>query len=112
MLELANRRTNLLNFCHPALVELARHDEKHNGELMDTLFYYLQFAGSTTRAAKLLCLHKNTMLYRMGRIRELLGMDLTSGEVIFILQVSFRALMYLGLYVPKLKTTRAQLGTQ
>ena len=112
MLELANRRTNLLDFCHPALVELARHDEEHNGELMDTLFYYLQFAGSTTRAAKLLCLHKNTMLYRMGRIRELLGMDLTSGEVIFILQVSFRALMYLGLYVPKLKTTRAQLGTQ
>ena len=61
---------------------------------MDTLFYYLQFAGSTTRAAKLLCLHKNTMLYRMGRIRELLGMDLTSGEDLFMLQTSFRALMY------------------
>ena len=111
MLEFANRRTNLMNFCHPALLRLQAHDEEHKGELMDTLFFYLQFAGSTTRAAKLLCLHKNTMLYRMGRIRELLGVDLSSGEVVFALQVSFRVLMYLGLYVPKVKTTRAELGS-
>ena len=73
------------------------------------LFWYLQMAGSTARAASLLTLHKNTMLYRLGRIRELLGMDLASGEDLFELQVSFRLLIALGLFHPRLRVTREQL---
>ena len=109
MLELAGRRTNLLELCHPALLRLSEYDSKHGGELMETLFCYLQMAGSTARAAKQLTLHKNTMLYRLGRIREVLGMDLTSGEDLFMLQTSFRILMGLGLFTPRLRMSRSEL---
>ena len=109
MLEVANRHANLLGFCHPALLRLSAHDERHGGELMDTLYCYLQVSGTTKRAADLLCLHKNTLLYRMNRIREILGCDLTSGEDQFMLQLSFRVLMYLGLFQPRFTTSREQL---
>lgn len=109
MLDVAGRRMNLLSLCHPALLTLMDYDEAHGGELMETLFWYLQMAGSTARAASLLTLHKNTMLYRLGRIRELLGMDLASGEDLFELQVSFRLLIALGLFHPRLRVTREQL---
>lgn len=108
-LDLAGRRMNLLMLCHPALRQLMEYDEDHGGELMETLFCYLQVAGSTARAAKLLNLHKNTMLYRLGRIKEVLGMDLGNGEDLFMLQMSFRALMNLGLFVPRLSLTRDDL---
>ena len=109
LLEVANRHANLLGFCHPALLRLSAHDERHGGELMDTLYCYLQVSGTTKRAADLLCLHKNTLLYRMNRIREILGCDLTSGEDQFVLQSSFRVLIYLGLFQPRFTTNREQL---
>lgn len=110
MVNLAGRRTNLLDQCHPALLHLMDYDATHGSELMETLFCHLQVAGSTARAAKLLNLHKNTMLYRLGRIKEILGMNLESGEDIFILQSGFRILMYLGLFTPRLQMARAQLA--
>ena len=109
MLELAGRRTDLFSLCHPALLSLLKYDEDHSSELLETLFCYLQVAGSTARAAELLNLHKNTMLYRLSRIRKQLGMDLTSGEDLFMLQTSFRILMNLGLFAPRLRLSRDKL---
>ena len=78
---------------------------------METLFCYLQVSGITKRAAELLNLHKNTLLYRMNRIKEVLGMDLTSGEDQFVLQLSFRVLMYLGLFTPRIAVNREKLNS-
>ena len=110
MIDLVGRRTNLLGFCHPSLMRLMEYDDAHGGELMETLFCYLQLAGSTARAAKMLNLHKNTMLYLLGRIREVLGMDLASGEDLFLLDISFRVLLSLGLFTTRLKIARHELG--
>ena len=66
MLDLTNKQYNLLNFVHPSLMRLARYDREHGTELMDTLFIYLQNACNTQRSARMLSLHKNTLLYRLG----------------------------------------------
>ena len=108
-LDLVDRRTNLLLLCHPSLNTLRAYDDQHGGELMDTLFCYLQVAGSTTRAAKMLMLHKNTLLYRLNRIKQILGSDLSSGEELFQLQFSFRILLYLGLFAPRMVVERDDL---
>lgn len=100
-LEYAGRHLSLLSLCHPALLALMDYDESHSGDLMETLYCYLQSACSTARAAQTLSLHKNTMLYRLGRIKEVLGINLEDGEELFKLQVSFRALMSLGLFTPR-----------
>lgn len=110
LLDVANRSMSLLDLCDPKLLALVRHDEEHGGELAETLFEYLQSAQSSTRSAKLLSLHKNTLLYRLNRIREILGCDLTSGEDIFRLQLSFRVLLHLGLFKSRLQVERGDLA--
>jgi hypothetical protein len=42
----------------------------------------------------------------MNRIKEILGMDLSSGEDQFVLQMSFRVLMYVGLFSPRVAVGR------
>ncbi len=109
LIDIANRHTSLLDLCHPAVLRLAAHDERHGGELMETLYCYLQVSGITKRAAQMLNLHKNTLLYRINRVKEILGMDLSSGEDQFALQMSFRILLYLGIFTPRVTVSRDEL---
>lgn len=109
MLAELGREHDLLQFCHPALRRLLDYDKGHGTELVDTLFEYLQNACNTTRAAKMLSLHKNTLLYRLGRIRETIGFDLSSGEDLYQLAFSYRILLYLGLYTPRIRIARDDL---
>lgn len=47
--------------------------------LLDTLSCFLDAAGSSTRAAQALSVHRTTLYYRLDRIRELTGVDLDDG---------------------------------
>ena len=109
LLERTNQTDDLLDICPPPLVALMEHDRTHDSDLMNTLFGYLQNGQSTARASAQLSLHKNTLLYRLGTIRKILGCDLSSGEDVFQMQVGFRVLMYLGLFCPRFRHTREQL---
>jgi hypothetical protein len=100
MFDVCSEKKNLMNYCQPKLLALMDYDERHHGELMQTLFAYLQLAGNTMQTAKLLSIHKNTLLYRMGRIREVIDDDMSSGEDMFMYHLSFRVLIYLGLFSP------------
>lgn len=103
LFDIANDRVNVLNYVHPAIWELLDHDRRHGSELVETLYAYMQNGCSTARTALLLCLHKNTLLYRLGRIREITGNDLSSGEDLFLFHLSIRALLYLGLLETRTK---------
>ena len=103
LLDLANDRVNLLNYVHPAIWALREHELSHGSELVETLYAYMQNGCSTARTALLLCLHKNTLLYRLGRIKEICGNDLTSGEDLFLFHLSIRTLIYLGLLETRTK---------
>lgn len=103
LLDIANDRVNVLNYVHPSIWALLEHDRRHGSELVETLYAYMQNGCSTARTALLLCLHKNTLLYRLGRIREVMGNDLSSGEDLFLFHLSIRALLYLGLLETRTK---------
>ena len=66
-------------FRDDALARLGAKDRR--GVLLQTLGAYLATNGSPTEAADLLHLHRNTVLYRLGRIEDLLGVDLRNAEV-------------------------------
>lgn len=115
MLALSNDHVNLMNYCHPAILALLDYDRTHGTELLETLFAYMQNTANTARTARLLSLHKNTLLYRIGRIREIMHNDLQSGEDLFLFHLSIRSLLYLGLFEPRTKPrTQADLhaGTE
>ncbi len=65
---------------HNLLQPLIDYDQKHHGELEKTLFYYLFYNESQIEMAKNLYMHRNTINYRMLKIKELLGCQLDTFE--------------------------------
>ncbi|WP_433545107.1 PucR family transcriptional regulator [Streptomyces sp. CA-294286] len=59
---------------------LRDYDRKHRAELIPTLEAFLDSDGSWTRCASRLHLHVNTLRYRVGRIEQLTGRDLSRLE--------------------------------
>ncbi|MFJ4849917.1 MULTISPECIES: PucR family transcriptional regulator [unclassified Streptomyces] len=59
---------------------LRDYDQRHRADLIPTLGAFLECDGSWTRCANRLHLHVNTLRYRIGRIEQLTGRDLSRLE--------------------------------
>ncbi|GAA3166496.1 helix-turn-helix domain-containing protein [Blastococcus jejuensis] len=59
--------------------------------LRDTAEVFLDCAGSASRAAEQLRVHRQTLYYRLSRITELTGLDLADGEARLLLHASLKA---------------------
>lgn len=70
----------LENMYHQLLDPLINYDQQHNGELEKTLYYYLIYDGNQQLMAKNLYMHRNTISYRLTKIKELIQCDLLSFE--------------------------------
>lgn len=62
------------------LKPLLEYDAKHNSELVATFSNYLKNNGSVQLVSQELFIHKNTIVYRMNKIKELLGSDIDTPE--------------------------------
>lgn len=80
LLFLIEDREVLDNMYHQLLNPLMEYDQKHHGELEETLYYYLVHDGSQQAMAKNLYMHRNTINYRLSKIKELIGCDLATFE--------------------------------
>jgi len=70
---------------------LLDYDAKKHSELVGTLSQYLECGGSYNGTAEALCVHRSTLKYRLQRIREISGLDLTDPDTHFNLQLATRA---------------------
>lgn len=70
----------LRRFADEVLGPLVDYDEAHGSDLVSTLAVYLQTGGSPRHAAERLFVHPNTVVYRIGRIEALIGVDLADPE--------------------------------
>jgi sugar diacid utilization regulator len=70
---------------------LAYDARKESSDLVTTLFEYLRFGGNYDAAAHALLVHRSTLKYRLQRIREISGHDLSSPEILFNLQLALHA---------------------
>ena len=75
---------------HPAVSGLLAYDREHHTEFARTLQVYLAKERSQSRTADALHLHRNTLTYRLQRIRELLDCDLEDEDTRLHLLLSFR----------------------
>ncbi|WP_431279351.1 PucR family transcriptional regulator [Leifsonia poae] len=69
---------------------LIEHDLEHGSQLVRTLGVYLDSGGNYDRTAAALVIHRSTLRYRLGRIRELSGRDITEPDTRFNLHVATR----------------------
>jgi purine catabolism regulator len=79
----------LEDFYQDFLGRLVRYDEERRSELVPTLEAYLH-AGNAVEAAARLSVHRNSLAYRLRRIREITGLDLDNPEVRLALHLALR----------------------
>lgn len=85
-------------FVRKQLGRLERADEVNHGELCRTLETFLNHNGSVQESAGALYLHRNTLNHRLGRIREILGVDLDDLETRLKLKLAFLVRNYRSMY--------------
>ena len=71
------------------LAALEEYDRKYNAGYVETLQSYLKHNGSIQAVAKELYTHRNTVLYRIGNIRKMLGNELKTPEERLPYQMAF-----------------------
>lgn len=71
------------------LADLEEHDRKYNVGYVETLKSYLKHNGSIQAVAAELYTHRNTVLYRIGNIRKILGNELKTPEERLPYQIAF-----------------------
>ncbi len=77
-------------FYEETLGPLIAYDRRTDSELVPTLEMYFACNGNLSQAAQQLHLHRNSLLYRLERISEVLHADLDDAETRFSLQVALR----------------------
>lgn len=88
------KHDNLEEFCPSAVTMLQAYDAKHNTPLLETLEKYLLYVGNPVTAAKALNIHRNTLLYRVNKIKELTQVDLDNGKERLKIQLYLKFLEY------------------
>lgn len=78
-------------FVQEWLAPLLDYDARRNSVLIETLSGYLECGGSLEATSKLLTVHRSTLKYRLQRIREISGHDLSEPDTRFNLQLASRA---------------------
>ena len=71
------------------LTALEEYDRKYNAGYVETLQSYLKHNGSIQAVAEELYTHRNTVLYRLGNIRKVLGNELKTPEERLPYQMAF-----------------------
>ena len=61
---------------HPKFVEIMEYDRLHGSSYLKTLHAYIFAMGNKPAAAQELCIHVNTLLYRLTRLEENFSIDL------------------------------------
>ncbi len=80
---------------------LASYDDQYETELVATVEAYLDNDGNVAATAKQLFTHRHTVRYRLERVRELCGHDVSATEGREKLGLGLKAMRVLGIASPK-----------
>ncbi|HVW45586.1 MAG TPA: helix-turn-helix domain-containing protein [Solirubrobacterales bacterium] len=91
----------LERFYAETIQPLADYDEQYETELVATVEAYLDNDGNVAATAKQLFTHRHTVRYRLERVRELCGHDVSSTEGREKLGLGLKAMRVLGIASPR-----------
>jgi sugar diacid utilization regulator len=115
MAQLAFEETGAYRLLLPAMVEdpeelrrfheetvapLVTYDEQYETELVRTLESFLDADGNVAQTAQRLYTHRHTVRYRLERVRELTGLDVSSTDGRERLGLGLKAMRVLGIPAP------------
>ena len=91
----------LERFFEETLAPLVAYDDQYETELVRTLESFLEADGNVARTAGRLYTHRHTVRYRLERVRELTGLDVTSSDGRERLSLGLKAMSVLGILAPR-----------
>jgi hypothetical protein len=91
----------LERFYEETLAPLAAYDDQYETNLVATVDAFLENDGNVAQTAAQLFTHRHTVRYRLERVRELGGHDITSSEGREKLSLGLKAMRVLGIAAPR-----------
>jgi DNA-binding PucR family transcriptional regulator len=91
----------LERFYGETIEPLAAYDDQYETELVATVEAYLDHDGNVAATAKHLFTHRHTIRYRLERVRELCGHDVSATEGREKLGLGLKAMRVLGIASPR-----------
>jgi sugar diacid utilization regulator len=91
----------LERFYEETVAPLSAYDEQYETDLVATIEAYLENDGNVTPTAGQLFTHRHTVRYRLERVKDLCGHDLTSTEGREKLGLGLKAMRVLGIAPPR-----------
>ena len=92
--------SELQGFFDETVAPLVAYDEQYETELVRTLESFLDADGNVARTAERLFTHRHTIRYRLERVRELTGLDVSSTDGRERLSLGLKAMRVLGIQPP------------
>lgn len=92
-------RELLRSYCQ-CIKPVLDYDSLNDGDFCDTLYLYILHQKSIIKVSESMFCHRNTINYRIGKIKEMLALNLDDANDIFQIQMAFNILMYLGQWEP------------
>lgn len=104
IMDVCSKHENLKAFCHPSILELLKYDRTHNTDFIHSLYTYLIYEKNQIETAKVLHIHRSTLLYRIKKAEEIMNVNLKSSGLVFNLLLSFEILEFIGevKFIPRL----------
>jgi hypothetical protein len=85
----AKNSEELRSFYCSDLVKIIKYDKKHNTQYFETVFQYLQCNRNLEETAQKLFIHKNTVSYRIRKVKEMFNIDFDNTYKRFKLYYSY-----------------------
>lgn len=92
--KILSKRHDIHEFCPPAIEIIQEYDASYHTNLLETLEKYLYYPENPVAASKALHIHRNTLIYRINKIKELTEIDLGNGDVRLNIQLYLKFMMY------------------
>jgi sugar diacid utilization regulator len=96
LLNIYSSPTQLKHFCHPGLIKLMHYDNTYKTIFMLTLYQYLTHNCNQSKTASMLHIQRSTLLYRLKKIEDIMGVLLEEAEALLQLNMSFKILKFIG----------------
>ncbi|MBA2240026.1 MAG: helix-turn-helix domain-containing protein, partial [Solirubrobacterales bacterium] len=91
----------LESFYDETVAPLAAYDDQYETDLVATIEAYLENDGNVTPTAEQMFTHRHTIRYRLERVRDLSGHDISSTEGREKLSLGLKAMRVLGIASPR-----------
>jgi DNA-binding PucR family transcriptional regulator len=91
----------LERFHQETVAPIVSYDEQYETELVRTLESFLEADGNVARTSEKLFTHRHTIRYRLERVRELTGLDVSSTDGRERLGLGLKSMRVLGIPLPQ-----------